>query len=108
MGEVIINGSRSPGTPWEIESGLGLVKQIGDNGPVGNPLGRFQAADRDQSTPTLRYFSFTDITGSWYIQRSSGANSTIMQEGYIAGGSSYTGSWAARASITYDRFYNVF
>lgn len=50
-----------------------------------------------------KYFGFTDKDGGWYILAL-----TTTAAMYAKGDSGYTTSWAGRAALSYDYFYNVF
>lgn len=92
-----------------VDNNAAWVNFVNSNGTsVHDPLARFKSSDRDQSSPGLRYFGFLDITGSWYIMRSSGANNLILEDRYVAGSSAFTTNWANRSGLTYGLFNDIF
>ena len=70
----------------------------------------------DQATKStdvdVIYFGYTDRLGNHYIMvndTSAGANNLQTYRFYKGATSSgYTTAWAARESLTYDYFYNIF
>lgn len=69
-----------------------------------NLLDRYKCSDMDESSDPA-YYGFVDADGAWYILELNTASGTLR---YYKGASAYTVSWALRAELVYDYYYNVF
>lgn len=72
----------------------------------GGDVAIYEVSDEDISG-TTEYYGYVNADGSWIIQKIDRASNPSTLR-YVGGVNSYSTSWANRASLSYDYYYNLF